>query len=126
MEEQIFTDLKQVVGQLAEALKLPKTEISRDSAILRFQLCFDLAWKAIKTYAKQQGSECFSPKACFKTAFQLQLIEYNELWLKMIDVRNELVHVYNQEYAEHIYAQLTDFLNLFNQLSQELNTKIKS
>lgn len=29
-----------------------------DSAIKRFEICFDLAWKSIKYSAKKQGTEC--------------------------------------------------------------------
>lgn len=45
-------DFKKAVEKLAEVLKIRETAITRDSAIKRFELCFDLAWKSIKDYAK--------------------------------------------------------------------------
>lgn len=116
---QIYQDLKQAIKRLNEALSLQKTKISRDSAILRFQLCFDLAWKAIKVYIKAQGLDCYSPKSCFQTAFQLGLIEYEEKWLEMIEDRNRIAHTYAEETAERIYSRLKDYFKLLKDLSSK-------
>ena len=40
-------DYSQAVGRLGEVLAMNKTKVIRDSPILRFELCFDLAWKTI-------------------------------------------------------------------------------
>lgn len=60
--------------------------------------------------------ECNSPRSCFKTAFQLNLIDYNEKWIKMIDDRNLIVHIYKEKYAEKVYSHLADYLKLFKEL----------
>lgn len=112
----ILDDFKKSIQRLKEVLDLEKTDINRDSAIKRFELCFDLAWKSIKNYAKTQGVECYSPKSCFKTAFQLNLIDYDERWLKMIDDRNLTTHLYKEEYADRVYSRLSDYLELFKSL----------
>ena len=116
----IFEDFEKTVTRLGEVLKLEKTDINRDSAIKRFELCFDLAWKSIKLYAKDQGVECYSPRECFKTAFQLKLIDYNEAWLKMIDTRNLVAHLYKEEMAEKLFLRLSDYLVLFKKLLSDL------
>jgi len=115
----IFKDFKKAVDNLKEVLDLKKTEIIRDSAIKRFELCFDLAWKCVKNYAKSQGIECYSPKECLKTAFQLKLIDYEEKWLQVIEDRNLTVHLYKKEQAEQVYSKLPEHLKLFQGL---LNT----
>ena len=66
----ITKDFKKTIQNLKEVMNLEKTDVTRDSAIKRFEICFDLAWKAIKIYVKEQGIECYSPRACVKTAFQ--------------------------------------------------------
>jgi len=116
----VFSDFQKVIQRLEEVLKLEKTEIHRDSAIKRFELCFDLAWKSIKEYAKKQGVECNSPRACFKTAFQLQLIDYDERWLTMIDDRNLTTHLYKEEYADQVYPKLPEYLEMFQKLLNKL------
>jgi len=113
-------DFKRAVKKLEEVLNLKKTEIIRDSAIKRFELCFDLAWKTIKNYAKEQGVECYSPKECFKTAFQLKLINHEEKWLEIIDDRNLSTHLYSEKQAEEIYSKLSDYLKLFKELFKSI------
>ncbi len=112
----ILEDFKKSIKKLEEVLILGKTDVVRDSAIKRFELCFDLCWKLIKEYAKKQGVECNSPRSCFKTAFQLQLINNDEKWLEMLDDRNLATHLYKEEYADQIYSKLSGYLNLFKAL----------
>jgi nucleotidyltransferase substrate binding protein (TIGR01987 family) len=69
-------------------LAAPKTVANRDSAIKRFELTFELAWKSAKAYAAGQGIVCRSPRDSFSEAFRLGLISDNPLWLKMIEDRN--------------------------------------
>ena len=119
----ILEDYQKLINKLEEILVMEKTEVNRDSAIKRFELCFDLAWKSTKEYAKKEGVECYSPRACFKTAFQLKIIEYDELWLRMIEDSNKSVHLYKEEFAKEIYAHLPDYLKLFKGLFEKLNGK---
>ncbi len=112
----IIKNFEKFINRLEEILDLEKTIIIRDAAIKRFELCFDLSWKSVKVYAKKEGIECASPRSCFKTAFQLKLIDYNDQWLAMIDDRNLSAHLYSEEHADQIYDNLPDYLELFKKL----------
>ncbi|MEW6102753.1 MAG: HI0074 family nucleotidyltransferase substrate-binding subunit [bacterium] len=116
----IYKDFEKAIKRLKEVLKLEKTEITRDSAIKRFELCFDLSWKSIKVFAKDQRVECYSPRECFKIAFQLSLIDYDEAWLRMIDDRNLTAHLYKEEYADDVYSRLPKYLKMFKKLRENL------
>jgi nucleotidyltransferase substrate binding protein (TIGR01987 family) len=122
MLNEILKDFEKAVKRLEEVLKLKKTEIIRDSAIKRFELCFDLAWKSIKNYSKIHGMECYSPRECFKNAFQLKLIEHDERWLKMIDDRNLTAHLYKESQAEKVYKKLPRYLEMFKNLFEKLKS----
>ena len=111
---------KKTIARLEEAMSLEKTGIVRDSAIKRFELCFDLAWKCIKFYARKEGIECNSPRSCLKVAFQLNLISYDENWLKMLDDRNLTVHIYKEKYAEEVYSRLSLYAGLLKELAIKL------
>jgi len=119
--EGVLKDFEKAISALKEVLAVEKTKITRDSALLRFQLCFELAWKAIKVQAQEEGVECFSPKSCFQTAFQLNLIDYDENWINMVGDRNLIVHLYEEEMADEIYGRLSDYLALFEKLHSKLN-----
>lgn len=117
-----FQDFQKAIGKLDKVLKEKKTEITRDSAIKRFEICFDLAWKAIKIHAQKEGLECYSPRTCFKIAFQLKLIAYDELWLKMVDDRNSTAHLYGENLADIVYKNLPAYLLLFKKLALNLSS----
>jgi nucleotidyltransferase substrate binding protein (TIGR01987 family) len=116
----LLEDFKKTLVRLEEAIRLEKTEIVRDSAIKRFELCFDLAWKCIKSYARKEGIECNSPRSCIKIAFQLNLIAYDENWMKMLDDRNLTVHIYKEKYAEQVYSRLFLYVGLLKELAIKL------
>jgi nucleotidyltransferase substrate binding protein (TIGR01987 family) len=117
----LLEDFRRAVARLEEALSLERTDIIRDSAIKRFELCFDLAWKCLQAYARREGLECHSPRSCLKTAFQLNLIDYDDNWLKMLDDRNLSVHTYKEKYAEEIYGRLSVYSGMLEQLANNLS-----
>lgn len=97
-----------------EVLSIPKTDIVRDSAIQRFEFTLDLSWKMLKAFIEdRKGVVCSSPKECFREAYHLGIIEYDDEWIKFVDMRNETVHTYNEEIAEKIYAELPNVLKHF-------------
>lgn len=117
----VLEDLEKTITRLEEAVKLKKTDIVRDSAIKRFELCFDLAWKNIQIYARNEGMDCHSPRGCIKTAFQLNLIEYDDRWLEMLEDRNLTVHMYKENIAEEVYGRLPSYIFLLKGLIQKLS-----
>jgi nucleotidyltransferase substrate binding protein (TIGR01987 family) len=118
----IVEDFRQTILRLEEVLKLEKDGIVRDSAIKRFELCFDLAWKCIQSQARNEGLECQSPRSCLKTAVQLGLIEHDEAWLKMLEDRNLAVHTYKEKYADEIYGRLPSYARLLAVLAGQLTS----
>ena len=120
--EAVVKQFKEAAIRLKEALSAPKNEIVRDSAIKRFEMCFDLAWKSVKDYVREEGVECHNPKTCFEAGFQSGLIEIanEEQWSKMVGSRNLTVHTYNEELADEVYSLLSEYLVLFEKLVPKL------
>lgn len=108
------------VKNLEETLKKEETEEIRDSAIKRFELCFDVAWKLLKALLEEMEIKCFSPNECFKEAYQQKIIDYGDLWTVMTKKRNEAVHTYKEEIAEALYRELPKFLKLFQALREKI------
>ena len=115
--------LKKSIGRLNEVLALPKTDIIRDSAIQRFEFCLDLAWKSLQTYLKEQkGIVVNSPKDTFREASQNQLISFSDNWIKLVDLRNETVHTYDEETAEKVYQELPSALVHLQEILSSLSS----
>lgn len=120
-EDYKIDDFKKILEKLEAVLKAPKSEMARDSAIKRFELCFELAWKSIQQCVKRQGLECRSPADCFRTAFQLGLIKYDQRWVdELIKTRNLTVHTYFEPTAEAVYRRLPEFIRMFQELRESL------
>jgi nucleotidyltransferase substrate binding protein (TIGR01987 family) len=122
--ESLLDDFEKVLTKLDEVLKLEKTEINRDSAIQRFEIAVDLAWKTLKTYLEEyKGIICRSPKGCFREAFSQGIIDYDDYWIKIIDFRNQTSHLYSENLADKIYDELPKVLEylkiLYNALKSE-------
>jgi nucleotidyltransferase substrate binding protein (TIGR01987 family) len=120
MTEAVFISFSKSVGRLADVLKEPKSVVIRDSAIKRFELTFELAWKSVKVYLGKQGVVCQSPRECLMAIFRLGLIPDSPLWLRMIEDRNLSVHTYNEKLAEDLYSRLGEYLLLFEKLMSSM------
>lgn len=122
--ESIFEDFKNATTKLEEVLKEPKTEFTRDSAIKRFEIVFELAWKTIKAYLEEEhDATCASPKNCLREAYKVGLIDYDETWLDMGKKRNLTAHVYKEVIAEKVYQDLHRYLPVFQKLLKSLKVQ---
>jgi nucleotidyltransferase substrate binding protein (TIGR01987 family) len=117
MFEDLLKKFESALRRFEEILQKEKSEIVRDSAIKRFEICFDLAWKTLKAYLYEYLKvECYSPKSCFKLAYQEKIIDYDEYWMKIIDLRNQSVHIYSEDLADKIYDELHKVLEYMKKL----------
>ena len=105
---------ERALGRLQEALALPQDSVVRDACIQRFEFTFESAWKSIQTDAAAEGTECTSPRDCFRAAFRMNVVDLHETkWLKMVEDRNRPSHTYDEETAEEIYKGLPGYAELF-------------
>lgn len=102
-------EFKKALATLEEALAAPKSTIVRDSAIKRFEYTFELAWKSAKVLLEERfGVQVFSPKECFRELRVNGLVsdEDDELLLQLTDDRNEVIHTYNEAFANELYEAI--------------------
>lgn len=101
-----------------ETALLEKTtnEYIRDATIQRFEYTFELTWKTLKRFLKQQGVLVASPKETLRAAFQEQWIQNLENWFELLEARNETVHTYNHAKADEVYEVAKKFPPLLNAL----------
>ncbi|MCD6442216.1 nucleotidyltransferase substrate binding protein [bacterium] len=113
----ITEQFQKALSRLKEALDAEENDFIRDSAIQRFEFTLDLSWKSLKVFLEEKyGVVCNSPKRCFREAFKQGIIEYNEIWLEMVDWRNEIVYTYQEEFAEKLYNSLPKAVKFFEKL----------
>lgn len=103
------------VDRLGEALDAfshsPASTVIRDGVIQRFEFTFELAWKSLREYMEDQGADMsgvvFS-KQVFKTAYAAGLIGDELVWLDMLASRNITSHVYDDQQAAQVTADIRD------------------
>ena len=121
----LYEDFATAVDRLDEVLSLKKNDIVRDSAIKRFELCFELAWKSVKAYLEENhNATCVSPRTCFREAFRTGMIDYDEYWIRLTSTRNYTIHTYREAFAEKIYNELPAALNAFKKLLTVLKKEV--
>ena len=125
MEEPIWASYEKSLKRFEEVIGQPKTTITRDAAIQRFEFTSELAWKSLQKFLREQKIICRSPKECLAEAFKFGLIADDELWLKVLEDRNLTVHTYNEEVADEVYERLPNYLPLFEELNNKLNKSQK-
>lgn len=102
-----------------------ETTIKRDAVIKRFEFTYELLWKTYKKIARAQKLEYFSPKACFQFAFKSGLIEDEQLFLEIIDARNQTTHVYSEDEAKKIYNLIKEkVISAFESAEKKLEAEL--
>ncbi len=102
-----FEKFKEVVSNPALD-SLFKDEFLVEITTKRFEYTFESMWKTTKEFLKSQGIECNSPKSCFRELIKEGVVDEDleEILAKLIILRNELVHVYDEEMANRIYEEI--------------------
>jgi len=116
-------DFDRIRGRLAEVLATPpgeRTTRDRDSAILRFELTFEICWKLLRRLVREQGLESNGPRQALENAFTLGWIEDETVWFDLLKDRNLAIHVYREERAEDLFSRLPVYLQAFETLASRI------
>lgn len=91
-----------------------------------YKICFEQSWKMMKEILEVHGYDegaTGSPKIILKTAYKAGMIKDENLWLRALLERNNVVHSYNQKIAYGIVAQAkADFYDMFCELKREVES----
>ena len=92
-------EFQKAIDSLKEALQTQKNDLIRDSSIKRFEYSFELLWKTTKIY--------------LSVVFGVELRRNQKIsdsdtegLLKMADDRNEIIHTYNEKFADELYVKI--------------------
>ncbi|MBI2591227.1 MAG: nucleotidyltransferase substrate binding protein [Candidatus Brennerbacteria bacterium] len=118
--QSLYEDFAEALIRFEEILREEKTEIVRDAAILRFEIIFELSWKSLKAFLEENGVSCVSPLNCFKEGYRQKLLDYEEIWIELVQARNKTVHTYDEKLADEIYKKLPLALKAFQKLKKQL------
>ncbi len=120
--QELLIDFQKALSQFQKALCCPvKTDVIKAGCIQYFEFTFELAWKAIKRIAADEGLlDCNSPKSALKAAFSNGWIQTEEIWLDMLLSRNKISHTYSMENALDVFDKLSVYANVLQNLMNKL------
>ncbi|MBI2674206.1 MAG: nucleotidyltransferase substrate binding protein [Candidatus Yanofskybacteria bacterium] len=103
-------NFKKAVTALDKAIALrPLPELAnRDAVLLRFELAAELMPKVLKRVLAERGAVPALPKDIVRTALSGEMINERlaSVLLEIIDDRNRMVHDYNEDYSEKLFARI--------------------
>jgi len=115
-------------AQLNEAATLAEerelSALEEQGLIQAFEFTHELAWKTLKDFLEAHGvtKKLYGSKDATREAFAQGLLSAGEVWMEMIESRNETSHTYNKETADKITeAVLSQFVPEFKKLLVTLN-----
>lgn len=116
-------DYAKVVRRLIEVYEQPFSSFMRDSAIQRFEMCWELAWKVLRLRLAREGIEALSPRQVFQEALSVGLIHDGNGWSGLQKMRNETSHTYDEDLADEVYTYVRDIgLPLFIALADSVES----
>lgn len=100
---QRFENLSKALLRLREAIdgvaQKPTHHLYQIALIGAFQFTFELCWKTMKDYLVYNGVEVSLPREVIKQAFHHQVIQDGDVWIRMLEDRNLMAHVYQEQAA---------------------------
>jgi dTDP-4-dehydrorhamnose reductase len=85
------------------------TDLERTAGLKYFEMTFELAWKVMKDFLAESGiTGIIGSKNAIRQAFNNGIIDKGEIWMQMVDSRNELVHSYDEKAADEILLKLVN------------------
>jgi nucleotidyltransferase substrate binding protein (TIGR01987 family) len=118
-----FDNYKRAFGLLREAIETMEerelTQLEKEGIIQRFEYTWELAWKLLKDYLEHEGVtlDKITPASVIRAAFEAKIIKDGEMWMKALDDRNKMSHVYNLKKFEDVIEEIQKhYLALFDEL----------
>lgn len=116
-------DLQRLLERWEEALvawKSSGVDRDRDSAVLRFELAYELMWKHLQAMVRQEGLASAGPRQAFVNAHRMGWIDDEVIWDEVIRARNTAIHIYHEKLAESLALKLSGFHQSFSRVLARL------
>ena len=118
---------KSAIKRLDEGVKEAKDNLGRDGVIQRFEFTFELLWKSLRLFLLDEGIITKSPKESLKEGFKFGLIKDEEIFLDMLEDRNQTSHIYSEEVSKEIFKRIkTRYLNPLKKILNEIKKSTKN
>jgi len=130
MSDELKFSLEKLINaikRLDEGVKEAKDNLGRDGVIQRFEFTFELLWKTLRLFLLDEGIITKSPKESLKEGFKFGLIKDEEIFLDMLEDRNQTSHIYSDEVSAEIFKRIkTRYLDPLKRILNEIKKSTKN
>ena len=102
-------------------------QIAKEGMIRRFKFCMELSWKTMKDYMEYNGFvfNAIMPSVVIKEAYAANIISNGETWLRALDDRNKMSHVYDFKAFNEVTKRVAkQYILCFGELYETLSVEI--
>lgn len=124
--ERALARFRTVVTERARWAEQGYGDIVLDVAAKRFEFTYEMAWKALKRVLDYLGIDARAPRPIFKEAYAQGLLNDEQVWLDMIEMRNLSSHVYDEHEISRILVELERYLAAFEALLAKMQTTLSA
>lgn len=124
---QRFANFEKAYQQLQLVLKKDTEHdpLFRAALIQTFEFLFELSWKTMKDKLESEGFVVKNPRETIQQALQSGYIEDGESWIRAMDTRNDLSHIYDEAVSVAAEKKIReDYARLFKGLYDYLKKSL--
>lgn len=123
---QSMLNLESAIARLKEAIVVPQdSPLAIDGTIQRFEFAFELYWKTLKKFLSTEGIDVNTPREVLRQAFAAHWLDDEDVWLSMLQDRNETTHIYDEQRAQKIYINIKKSFPIMEKTFFKLKERIK-
>ena len=95
-------------------------EAVRAGVIQNFEIAYEQPWKMMKRWLEENVGATYvdgvTRRELFRLAAENRLITDVDRWMEYHDARNQTSHTYNEETAQRVFGEATEFVHDAEQL----------
>jgi hypothetical protein len=122
----ILPHLNWSLARLKEAIEKEDTDYYRGAALQRFSLTYEVALKAIRAFAEQEGKSFSSDESCFQWIEEKKWFKKKSDWITVIQNYKKVKNLPKEKSTGNAYSKLRDHYLLFNDINESLNIKLSN
>ena len=120
----ILPHLNWSLARLKEAIEKEDTDYYRGAALQRFSLTYEVALKAIRAFAEQEGKSFSSDESCFQWIEEKQWVKKISDWESVINNYNKIKNSSEEKSTDNTYKQLRNYYPLFYDMSMSMTLEL--
>ena len=117
----ILPHLNWSLARLKEVIEKEDTDYYRGAALQRFSLTYEVALKAIRAFAEQEGKIFSSDESCFQWVEEKQWLKKKSDWITVIQNYKKVKSISEEKIRDNTYNQLQAHYALLDYMKKSMS-----